>query len=161
MREKSGNICPVQQSLNTSPMDTAPSEWINSATSAKAKSADLSTIVVDPELAELFSGESITPDDLRRVYVRLSASIDLSKQDAADAAYARYEELVFQHQDVKLTDLTAAVQSLRTELRDLQDRLEVAAAVATKPAVGSSPPMDETSPSRGTSESPMFQPLSD
>ena len=157
MREKSGSICPVHQSLNTIPMDTAPSGGINSATSAKANSADRSTIVVDPELAELFSGESITPDDLCRVYLRLSASIALSKQDAAEAAYARCEELVFRQQDVKLTDLTAAVQSLRTELRDLQDRLEVPDTVATKPTVRSSPPREETSPSRGTSESPMFQ----
>ena len=95
MREKSGNIFPVPQPLNSIPMDTAPSEGINSALSAKAYSLDRSTIVVDPELAELFSGESITPDDLRRVYFRLSASIALSKKDAAEAAYARCEELVF------------------------------------------------------------------
>ena len=138
-------------------MDTAPSEGINSTLWAKANSADRSTVLVDRELAELFSGESITPDDHRRVYLRLSASIALWRQDAAEAAYARCEELVFQHQDVKLTDLTAAVQSLRTELRDLQDRLEVPPTVATKPAVRSSPPREETSPSRGTSESPMFQ----
>ena len=138
-------------------MDTAPSEGINSALSAKANSADRSAIVVDPELAELFSGALITPDDLRRVYLRLSAIVALSKQDAAEADYARCEELVFPHQDVKLTDLTAAVQSLRMELRDLQDRLEVPATVATKPAVRSSPPREETSPSREISESPMFQ----
>ena len=138
-------------------METSPSEGTNSVTSAKGNSADRSTIVVDPELAELFSGESITLDDLRRFYLRLTARIAFSKQDAADAAYARCEEFVFQQQDVKLTDLTASVQSLRAELRDLQDRVEVPAVVATKPAVRSSPPREETSPSRGTSESPMFQ----
>ena len=89
--------------------------------------------------------------------LRVSPSIALSKQDAAEAAYARCEELVFQHQEVKLTDLTAAVQSLRTELRDPQDRLELPATVETKPAVRSSPPRKERSPSRGTAESYMFQ----
>ena len=76
-------------------------------------------VVVDDELADIFARETFTSEDLRRIYLRLSASIVESRKAAA--VYDRVTRELFKEHEVRYSDLMKAI----TELRDDLDLLRV------------------------------------